>query len=124
MLKPLLFALLLLAARPAFAQTAPAAQPAAAVPYQYCTLVSAGGFSYNARVFLEYGQTGKDGTQDPELDRDDVAVRKLRSAMAALRYLSSRGWECIGVSTLPIKIYPSSGSVDAETGYLLRRPAR
>ena len=124
MLKPLLFALLLLAARPAFAQTAPAAQPAAAVPYQYCTLVSAGGFSYNARVFLEYGQTGKDGAQDPELNRDDVAVRKLRSAMAALRYLSSRGWECIGVSTLPIKIYPSSGSVDAETGYLLRRPAR
>ena len=124
MLKPLLFALLLLAARPAFAQTAPAAQPAAAVPYQYCTLVSAGGFSYNARVFLEYGQTGKDGAQDPELNRDDVAVRKLRSAMAALRYLSSHGWECIGVSTLPIEINPSSGSVDAETGYLLRRPAR
>ena len=123
MLKPLLFALLL-AARPAFAQTVPAAQPAVAVPYQYCTLVSAGGFSYTARVFLEYGQTGKDGAQDPELDLDNVAVRKLRSAMAALRHLSSRGWECIGVSTLPIKIYPSSGSVDAETGYLLRRPAR
>ena len=55
MLKPLLFALLLPAMRPAFTQTVPAAQPAAAVPYQYCTLVSAGGFSYNARVFLEYG---------------------------------------------------------------------
>ena len=123
MLKPLLFALLL-AARPAFAQTAPAAQPAAVASYQYCTLVSAGGFSYNTRVFLEYGQTGKDGAQDPELNRDDVAVRKLRSAMAALRYLSSHGWECIGVSTLPIEINPSSGSVDAETGYLLRRPAR
>lgn len=123
MLKPLLFALLL-AARPAFAQTAPAAQPAVAASYQYCTLVSAGGFSYNTRVFLEYGQTGKDGAQDPELNRDDVAVRKLRSAMAALRYLSSHGWECIGVSTLPIEINPSSGSVDAETGYLLRRPAR
>ena len=123
MLKPLLFALLL-AARPAFAQTAPAAQPAVAASYQYCTLVSAGGFSYNTRVFLEYGQTGKDGAQDPELNRDDVVVRKLRSAMAALRYLSSHGWECIGVSTLPIEINPSSGSVDAETGYLLRRPAR
>ena len=123
MLKPLLFALLL-AARPAFAQTAPATQLAAAASHQYCTLVSAGGFSYNARVFLEYGQTGKDGAQDPELNRDDVAVRKLRSAMAALRYLSSHGWECIGVSTLPIEINPSSGSVDAETGYLLRRPAR
>ena len=123
MLKLLLFALLL-AARPAFAQTALAAQPAVAASYQYCTLVSAGGFSYNARVFLEYGQTGKDGAQDPELNRDDVAVRKLRSAMAALRYLSSHGWECIGVSTLPIEINPSSGSVDAETGYLLRRPAR
>ena len=123
MFKLFLFALLL-AATPALAQVAPVPLAAAPAAYRYCTLVSEGGFNYSSRVLLEYGQNAKDAAPDPELNRDDVAVRRLRSAMAALNYLSSRGWECIGVSTLPTKVNPSSGDVDAATGYLLRRPAR
>lgn len=120
----ILFFSLLLTATPALAQTAPAPRPVAPVSHQHCTLVSEGTYSYSSRVSLEYGQGAKDAVQDPELSQDNVAVRKLRSAMAALNYMSSRGWECMGVSTLPAKINPSSGNVDAETGYLLRRPAR
>ena len=111
-------------AGPALAQTAPATRPASSVPYQHCTLVSEGDYNLSSRVFLEYGQNARDAAQFPDLAQDNVAVRKLRSAMAALNYLSSRGWECVGVSTLSSKINPSSGNVDAATGYLLRRPAR
>ncbi len=113
MLKTLFFGLgLALAAPAAFAQTAPAA-PVAKVPqYEYCLLVASSTY-YNAR--LEFGQRLKDAPENPALIQADVAVRKLRSVVAALNYMSGQGWECINVTTV------ADNTANPDISYLLRR---
>ncbi|MBF9142665.1 hypothetical protein [Hymenobacter properus] len=107
------FALLLLASSSAFAQAPAASTRSAALQYEHCILV-ASSRDYD-QVELNYGQHGKGGSSDAAMMRTDQEVRKLRSAVAALNYLSTLGWECIGVSTIP------SNTITDQTGYLLRR---
>ena len=107
-------------ARPAAAQTAPA--PASPPHYQYCTVVNLGSTYSSTDVMLEYGQNGTGPAPDPQLVQAEPVIRKPRSSMAALNYMSSLGWECIGVDT---KMLPVNKEVDryieTHTGYLLRR---
>jgi len=104
-------ALLLIGSFASVAQTPAPATPARAtvIQYEHCLLVALGR-EYD-QVELNYGQRVKGGSKDVVMMQTDQMVRKLRSAVAALNYLSSLGWECIGVSaTLP-----------EQTSYLLRR---
>lgn len=112
MRKTLFLALLLALATPAaFAQTTPTAPAAKPPQYEHCMLMASG--AYFAR--LDFGQRVKETPQNPELLRADEAVRKLRSVVAALNYLSSQGWEYISVNTF------ADGTTNPTTGYLLRR---
>ncbi|OGX85608.1 hypothetical protein [Hymenobacter glacialis] len=115
MLKALITALLLAGTAPAaFAQVASAAVAGAKAPqYEHCILVLGDAYYDGRDVKLEFGQGVKDAPQNPELLQANAAVRKLRSVVAALNYMSSQGWECINVSTLE--------GVTGHTGYLLRR---
>ncbi|MDO7851186.1 hypothetical protein [Hymenobacter convexus] len=112
MRKILCLGALLTASIPSFAQTARPAASAAAVQYEHCILVVTGREYDHAE--LEYGQHFKDGSKDEAMAKTDQVVRKLRSAVAALNYLSSQGWECVGVST-------ASPNTFDQTGYLMRR---
>jgi hypothetical protein len=99
MLKHLALGLFLAsAASPALAQTAPAAAPAAAGQYQYCNLLGFGTQGRNAR--LEYGQHSKSPVGNPELEALDEKVKNLDSAISALNYLTSSGWEYVSVTAL------------------------
>jgi hypothetical protein len=95
-----------------FAQIALPPARATAVVYEHCMLVVQGYEYGDAR--LEYGQNFEGGSKDQAMKRTDLTVRKLWSGVAALNYLSSQGWECVGVSTV-------STSATDRTGYLMRR---
>jgi hypothetical protein len=116
-------ALLLAASFSSIAQTSRPAASAAAVPYEHCMLIVWGESFSNAggQMQLDYGQEAKGSTPNPELQQAGTAIGKMKSAMAALNYLSSQGWECIGFNSITSKVAPSSGYTDAQTGYLLRR---
>ncbi len=118
---PILTVLLAVATLPAFAQNAAPTPP---VPYQHCLLVSSGDRYESSGVQLEYGQHAKAPVRDAQLAQDDQAVSKLGSAVAALNYMSARGWECIGVSALTTKSNAYANTTDSQTGYLLRRRAQ
>ncbi|WP_035560765.1 hypothetical protein [Hymenobacter sp. IS2118] len=114
MLKTLTFALLLASAAPAFAQTAPVASAVAKAPqYEHCIMVLMSAYYGGSNIILEFGQDAKGAPANPELIQADVAIRKLRSVVLALNYMSSQGWECISVNTL--------AGDGGDTGYLLRR---
>jgi hypothetical protein len=114
MLKTLLFVTgLALTAPAAFSQTIPTVSAAKAPQYEHCILVLRGTYYASRNIYLEFGQDVKDAPQNPELLQANAALRKLASVVSALNYMSSQGWECISVNTLP------GDSGDA--GYLLRR---
>ena len=116
MLKTLLFVVGLALVAPAvFAQMAPAAASAKAPQYEHCILVLNSNYFEGRDVRLEFGQDVKNAPQNAELIQANAVVRKLASVVAALNYMSSQGWECVNVSTLP------DASSIADTGYLLRR---
>ena len=123
MLNPFCIALLLaVASVPASAQTIPTASPNAVTQSQYCILVNTGAYYSNSDVRLDYGQNIKNAVVDPQLVQADAAVRKLGTVVAALNYMSSLGWECLGINTLTSRVNQATGGyADAQTGYLLRR---
>jgi hypothetical protein len=117
MFKTLVFAVgLALTAPAAFAQTASAAQPVAKAPqYEHCILVLRDSYYDSRNIGLEFGQSVRSATPNPDLVQANIVVTKLRSVVAALDYMSSQGWECINVSTLV------DNTTSPNTGYLLRR---
>lgn len=100
MLKPFTLALLLsVSAFSTLAQTSPSTSSSqVGQQYQYCNLVGLGTQSREAR--LEYGQHAKTPINNPELDALDQEVKKLDSEIAGLNYMTSRGWEYVGVASL------------------------
>lgn len=114
MFKTFLFVVgLALIAPAAHAQATPAASAAKAPQYEHCILVLSWSRYDGKEIRLEFGKDLKNVPQNPELIKADAVVQKLGSVVAALNYMSSQGWECISVNTLP-------GSTPY-TGYLLRR---
>ncbi len=124
----LLLSLAMAAAAPALAQQVPGSPPPASGQYEYVLLVAFDG----GNAVLDYGQsreTQKNLDKRPpasatEQETEALTVRKLERAVPALNYLSSRGWECLGLSGRQ----QSSGSTSAgtfsiysATEYLLRR---
>ena len=127
----------LLLAAPALgrAQAAPPAT-APAVPTQYCTLVASGSTYSGMQFQLDYGRQVKRYLSEPEAKEaraDQVALSEIFTIADALNFLSSHGWECIGVSSLTSSLTAptTTGSVAragselavarAEVQYLLRR---
>lgn len=111
----LLLALVLLTGT-AHAQSHPA--PA----FQYCALlVDDSAFAYPSNLLLDYGQRAKpEGVQNAELQDASEKIRKLNSIVAALNYLSARGWECWNVNTVQTR-NAITNQMLTETHYLLRR---
>ncbi|MEL5994669.1 hypothetical protein [Hymenobacter segetis] len=106
----------------ASAQTTPTASPTTVAQSQYCILVSTGSHYSDTDVRLDYGQNVKNAVVDLQMVHADAAISKLGNVVAALNYMSSLGWECIGLNTLPSRINQATGGyVDSQTGYLLRR---
>ena len=121
MLKTLALAFSLSAAAvPTFAQS-PAPALASSPPYQYCILVSSGDRYASSDVQLEYGQRAKSPVQDAQLAQDNLAVAKLGSVVAALNYMSLRGWECLSATAITSKSNAYANTTDSQIGYLLRR---
>ncbi|MBO2008818.1 hypothetical protein [Hymenobacter negativus] len=130
--KLFLLALLLSGATPVLAQTTPAVAHPLAV--QYCTLVARGTHYGTLAFHLDYGLNGAGytGISADQQAADNVKVRELFTVADALNFLSSKGWEVVGISTLTGDIVapdttPSirSGSIlgtfRSEVQYLLRR---
>ncbi|MFC7670487.1 hypothetical protein ACFQT0_26460 [Hymenobacter humi] len=111
------FSLLGLTAAPTLAQTTSVA-PLVSV-YRHCLIT--GRDSDFAGVHLEYGQEASPPVNDTQLAQDDAIVRRMSSMMAALNYMSKRGWECIGVNTVPSDVSTTTGVVHSTTSYLLRQ---
>jgi hypothetical protein len=111
------FFLLALTAAPTLAQTSSGSSLAPV--YRHCLI--AGRDSNYAGVHLEYGQEAFPAVNDTQLAQDDAIVRKLGSMIAALNYMSRRGWECIGINTVPSDVSQSTGAVYSTTSYLLRQ---
>lgn len=107
--------------RPALGQQAPTSLQTPSGQYEYALLVATNG----SDAILDYGQSReveKDlekRSPTTEQETEAVVVRKLDRAVLALNYLSSRGWECLGLSSRP----QSSGNyrIFSATEYLLRR---
>lgn len=109
-MKHLLLATGLLLAQGARAQStapAPATQPA---HYQYGLLYQAGNTWQ-----LDYGQDAKPAVVAADLREDNAAIAKLKSVVAALNYLDSRGWEYVNSTSY------SGTTYSGRTDYLLRR---
>ena len=113
---------LLLASNSAFAQQATSTPASPVVEYEYATLIS----DKSGESSLDYGQLKELGKQAPttEVEKEYVAVRKIVRPMLALSYLTSRGWEYVGMGNRQ----ESSGSTSSgsfyiytNTEYLLRR---
>lgn len=118
-MKYLLLINLLLLAPVARAQTAPA--PAGSVAYRYCALVVNDrlfGFPSNLRLY--YGRLSAKDPADGPLETAEKQIRKTNDIIFALNYLSSLGWECFNVTTVPTT--NNLGRIDAETRYLFRQP--
>ena len=109
-------------AHAASAQESSPVPSALSVQYEYVTLLAVGG----GNAFLDYGQAKELGKQAPvtELEKDFVAIQKLPRAMEALNYLSSRGWEYVGMGNRQRSSGSTSAgsfSISTSTEYLLRR---
>jgi hypothetical protein len=90
--------------------------------YQYCALlVDDSSFAYPSNLLLDYGQRAKpESIQNAELQEASEKIRKMNSIVAALNYLSVRGWECWNVNTVQTR-NPVNNQLLSETHYLLRR---
>ena len=109
-MKHLLFTAGLLLALETRAQSTTPAPAAQAAHYQYCLLYQTGNTWQ-----LDYGQDAKPAVADAGLREDNAAVTKLKSAVAALNYLDSRGWEYVNSTSY------SGSTYSGRTDYLLRR---
>jgi len=114
-MKHILLALVLLTST-AHAQSRPA------TVFQYCALlVDDSSFAYPSNLLLDYGQRAKpEGVQNTELQEASEKIKKMNSVVAALNYLSIRGWECWNVNTVQTR-NPINNQLLSETHYLLRR---
>ena len=118
-MKHVLLASLLLLAPAIHAQTAPAL--ASPVVQRYCTLVVDDRLfasPYNLRLY--YGRLNGKALVDETLEAAEKQIRKANDIVFALNYLSSLGWECFNVTTVPST--NSNGRMEAETRYLFRQP--
>lgn len=117
MFKPLALVLLLsVAALPARAQSAPPVGAAATpVNYQYCNLCGYG--TQGRSPYLEYGQSANPAAVNPELEARNYEIKKLDSIILGLNYMTSHGWEYVGVTSLS---FANSGYLV----YILRRPTQ
>lgn len=118
-MKHLLLASLLLLAPATHAQTAPA--PTSSAGYRYCSLVVDDRLfasPYNLRLY--YGRLTGKAPADETLEAAEKQIRKANDIVFALNYLSSLGWECFSVNTVPTT--NNNGRIDAETRYLFRQP--
>lgn len=128
----------LLLATPALSCAQAPATPATApaVATQYCTLVAVGSTYSGMQLQLDYGRQAKKYLSAPEAAEaktDQVALDNIFTIADALNFLSSHGWECIGVSSVTSSLsgpttsgfVPRAGSTLAvghsEVQYLLRR---
>ncbi|MGI4735540.1 MAG: hypothetical protein ACRYG7_10215 [Janthinobacterium lividum] len=128
----------LLLATPALSRAQAAAPPATtpAVATQYCTLVAVGSTYSGMQLQLDYGRQVKKYLSAPEAAEakaDQVALDNIFTIADALNFLSSHGWECIGVSSVTSSLSgpPTTGFVPragntlavghSEVQYLLRR---
>jgi hypothetical protein len=100
----------LLLALGARAQSTTPPQVAQSVHYQYCMLYKSGNTWQ-----LDYGQNAKPVVADASLREANEAVLKLKSEVAALNYLDSRGWEYVNSNSY------SGSTYSGRTDYLLRR---
>jgi hypothetical protein len=129
-----LFFLWLLLASPALSSAQTDTKPAVAT--QYCTLVAVGSSYSGMQLQLDYGRQAKKYLSEPEAAEakaDQLALDNIYTIADALNFLSSHGWECIGVSTLTSNLssptttgfLPRAGNTLAvghsEVQYLLRR---
>ena len=113
MLKILPAALLFFAAHGALAQSALGSGAAPVGAPTYCVIVG---------QRLEYGQDATPPVKDAQLAEDAAKVRSLNSPVAALNYMSSRGWECVIMTTVPVYFNSNAGNtISSEFRYLLRR---
>jgi hypothetical protein len=118
------------------AQAAPPPATTPAVATQYCTLVAVGSTYSGMQFQLDYGRQVKKYLSAPEAAEakaDQVALNDIFTIPDALNFLSSHGWECIGVSTITSSLsgptttsfVPRTGGTlavgHAEVQYLLRR---
>jgi hypothetical protein len=117
----LLFTVLLLLAGSAHAQRKqrPQPLPPLTVPTMYCELWRRESYSIGA-LSLDYGQDAPSLVQDTDLEEANAYVGKLTSAMAALNYLYSRGWEVVNTSDVPYDV-DKTGTIENRVRYLLRR---
>jgi hypothetical protein len=121
-----LFTLAALSASPVLAQQAPSSPQPASGQYEYVLLVATKG----GNAVLDFGQSRE---MEKELEKrapvteqeiEAFNVRKLERAVPALNYLSSRGWECLGLSGRQQSTGNTgsgSFSISSATEYLLRR---
>ncbi len=132
------FFLWLLLATPALCRAQSATTPAVAT--QYCTLVAVGSTYSGMQLQLDYGRQAKKYMSEPEAAEaraDQVALSDIFTIADALNFLSSHGWECVGVSSVTSSLVspstagyipPSAGRPLAdgksEVQYLLRRRGR
>ncbi|MFC6226043.1 hypothetical protein ACFP2F_22560 [Hymenobacter artigasi] len=120
MRKTLALAFSLLFFLPALPSSAQEVTPSISSPpivYQYCILVVDAGFFNTSEVGLEFGQSAQPPVKDAELLQDQNNIRQMHSIVAALNYMSGRGWEFLETRTTPT-------SIGSYVGYLLRRPQR
>ena len=111
---------------PALGQQAAPTASAPIIQHEYVTLIAVNG----GNAILDYGQSRQEENlqlkQPPitELQVDAATVRKLGGAMPALNYLSSRGWEYVGMSSRQQSTGSTTSgsfSIYSPTEYLLRR---
>ena len=127
---PLILCLASVSVSPAWSQQAPPAAPTplASGQYEYAMLLGSEG----GNAVLDYGQsreTQKTLEKRPpaiatEQEMEALTVRKLERVVPALNYLSSRGWECLGLSGRQQGSGSTSAgsfSIYSATEYLLRR---
>lgn len=121
-----LFILVAAGASPALAQQAPGSPQLASGQYEYVLLIATKG----SNAVLDFGQSRETEKElekrapTTEQETEAAAVRKLDRAVPALNYLSSRGWECLGLSSRQQSSGSTSAgtfSISSATEYLLRR---
>ncbi|RZJ95311.1 MAG: hypothetical protein EOO60_00825 [Hymenobacter sp.] len=99
---------------PTFAQTAPGAT--ASQPKQFCRLLV--NLRVNGTIIyssLNYGQESKVApVTDSELAAEAEKIKAFDSESLVLNYLSSRGWEVVGYTSITASY----------SSYLLQRPAK
>jgi hypothetical protein len=117
----LLAALLAGASRPAAAQTTPVVTPTPVPRYQFCELSYQGG---GPALVLRYGADDNHKqyqVNDASLQQQASYIYKLTSPTVALNYLSSQGWELVGITAGPYSY--TTTYITSERVYTFRRLA-